>query len=289
MSETLRATIVDFGGGNLYNVRRACLQASIDATITASPDVDQLDSVTLVALGRDVRVRTEGAVVRTVEMNPFERVLAFLADPNVAFLLITLGTLALVVEVWNPGLWVPGALGLIALILGFAGVGNLPFSWAAVALLGLAVLFFVLEALNPGIGLFGAFGAVALVLGGLFMLGLTGPPELPGAAVQVSRWLLVGAGGTALLLVALLAREARLSHREGYVSPYARGRLLGELAEVTVRLAPQGEVRLAGETWRAELRGAPAAEVGEQVRVTELAQLGLLVEPLENGESATRS
>jgi len=64
-----------------------------------------------------------------------------------------------------------------------------------------------------------------------------------------------------------------------YVSPYVRERLLGELAEVSVRLAPRGEVRLAGESWGAELRGAESAEVGEQVRVAELSQLGFVVEP----------
>ena len=246
-----------------------------------------LDGRTLAAAGGDVRVETAGAVVRTVEMNVFERVLSFLADPNVAFLLISLGTLALVVEIWSPGLWVPGAIGLISLILGFAGVGNLPFSWAAIALLALGVLFFVLEALNPGVGLFGAFGAVALVLGGFFMLGVTGPPELPGDGVLVSRWLLMGVGAAALLVVLLLAREVRLSHRLVYVSPYARERLLGQLAEVSVRLAPRGEVRLAGEAWSAELRGAASVDVGEHVRVTAVSQLGLLVEPAESRESET--
>jgi membrane-bound serine protease (ClpP class) len=244
-----------------------------------------LDGRTLAAAGGDVPVQTAGAVVRTVEMNVFERLLSFLADPNVAFLLISLGALALAVEVWSPGLWVPGAIGLISLILGFAGVGNLPFSWAAVALLALAVVFYVLEALHPGIGLFGGFGTVALVLGGLFMLGVTGPPALPGSGLQVNRWLLVGVGAVTLLLVALLAREFRLSHRQVYVSPFARERLLGELAEVSVRLAPRGEVRLAGEAWSAELRGASSADVGERVRVTDLSQLGLLVEPAEGRES----
>jgi membrane-bound serine protease (ClpP class) len=253
------------------------------------PDLDALlralDGRTLSAAGGEVRVRTEGAVVRTVEMNLFERLLSFLADPNVAFLLISLGTLALAVEIWSPGLWVPGALGLISLILGFAGVGNLPFTWAALALLALAVLFFVLEALHPGVGLFGAFGTVTLVLGGLFMLGVRGPPELPGGGLRVSPWLLVAVGAAGLLMVVLLVREVRLSHRLVYVSPYARERLLGELAEVSVRLAPLGEVRLAGESWSAELRGADSAEVGDLVRVADLAQLGLLVEPVEGRES----
>lgn len=244
-----------------------------------------LDGRTLAAAGGDVRVHTAGAAVRTVEMNLFERVLAFLADPNVAFLLISLGALALAVELWNPGLWVPGAAGLIALILGFAGVGNLPFSWAAVALLAVGVLFLVLEAVHPGVGLFGAFGTVGLVLGGLFMLGVTGPPELPGGGLEVSRWLLVAVGAAGSLLVVLLVREVRLSHRLAYVSPYARERLVGELAEVSVRLSPRGEVRLAGESWSAELGDGGAAEVGELVRVTELSQVGLLVERAESGES----
>ena len=244
-----------------------------------------LDGRTLAAAGGDVRVRTAGGDVRTFEMNLFERILSFLADPNVAFLLISLGTLALVVELWNPGLWVPGATGLVCLILGFAGVGNLPFSWAALALLGLAILFFVLEGLNPGVGLFGAFGTVTLVLGGLFLLGGSGTPELPAGSLRVSPWLLAGVGATAALLVLLLAREMRLSHRQVYVSPYARERLLGEQAVVTVRLAPEGEVRLAGETWRAMLQGAESAEVGETVRVADVSQLGLLVDRAEHGES----
>jgi membrane-bound serine protease (ClpP class) len=245
-----------------------------------SDDLDQLmaelDGRTLAAADGAVLVETDGADVRTIEMNIFELVLSFLADPNIVFLLISLGTLALAVEIWSPGLWVPGAIGVVSLILGFAGVGFLPFTWAAIVLLALAVLFFVLEALHPGLGLFGAFGTAALVLGGVFMLGGS---ELPGQALSVSPWLLASAGVLALLFTLLLLREMRLSHRPAYVSPYAREKILGELAEVTVRLAPQGEVRLAGEAWRAELRGGGVAEVGERVRVAEVSQLGLLVEP----------
>jgi membrane-bound serine protease (ClpP class) len=239
----------------------------------------QLDGRMLAGADGVVPVHTAGAEIHTVEMNLFERILSFLADPNIAFLLISLGSLALAVEIWSPGLWVPGAIGVVCLVLGFAGVGFLPFTWAAIVLLGLAVLFFVLEALHPGVGLFGAFGTAALVLGGLFMLGGS---ELPGQTVSVSPWLLGGIGVFAAALTLLFVREIRLSHQQVYVSPYARMRLLEGLAEVTVRLAPQGEVRLAGETWRAELRGAVSAEVGERVRVVDMSQLGLLVEPVGN-------
>jgi membrane-bound serine protease (ClpP class) len=267
------AEAVELGVADLLEPDLERLLVALDGRMVPSADGDE-------------PVRTTGAGVHTIEMNLFERILSVLADPNIAFLLISLGSLALVIELWSPGLWVPGAIGVISLILGFAGVGNLPFSWAALALLALAVLFFVLEGLHPGVGLFGAFGTVALVLGGLLMLGGSGAPELPGEPLRVSRWLLAGIGVGAALLVLLLVREMRLSHRPGYVSPYARERLLGELAEVTVRLAPQGEVRLAGETWTAELRGAGSAEVGEQVRVADLSQLGLLVESAERKGSA---
>jgi membrane-bound serine protease (ClpP class) len=238
--------------------------------------LDDLDGRRLQTVDGRTVVQTAGAEIHRIEMNLFERILSFLADPNIAFLLISLGSLALAVEIWSPGLWVPGAIGVVCLILGFAGVGFLPFSWAAIALLALGVLFFVLEGLHPGVGLFGAFGTAALVLGGLFMLGGS---ELPGEALRVSRWLLVGIAAFAAVFTLLLVREMRLSHRVVYVSPYARERLLGELAEVSVRLAPRGEVRLAGESWGAELRGAESAEVGEQVRVAELSQLGFVVEP----------
>ena len=111
---------------------------------------------------------------------------------------------------------------------------------------------------------------------------MLGGSELPGEALRVSRWLLIGMGAIALVLTLLLVREMRLSHRPVYASPYARERMLGELAEVSVRLAPRGEVRVAGESWSAELQGAESAEVGERVRVAELSQLGLVVEPAES-------
>jgi membrane-bound serine protease (ClpP class) len=259
------------------------VEAGIADLLAPSLDelVADLDGSTLEAADGPVLVETAGAEIQTIEMSLFERILSFLADPNIAFLLISLGTLALAVEIWSPGLWVPGAIGIVCLILGFAGVGFLPFTWAAVVLLGLAVLFFVLEALHPGIGLFGAFGTISLVLGGLLMLGGS---ELPGQALSVSPWLLGAVGVLAVLLTLLLLREMRLSHRPVYVSPYARERLIGEVAEVTVRLAPKGEIRVAGEAWQAELRGGGTAEVGERVRVADLSQLGVLVEQATSEE-----
>ena len=233
-------------------------------------------------------VTTEGAPIERVGMTFVERILAFIADPNIAFLLISLGSLAIVAEIYTAGLGIAGILGGTALIVGFAGVGNLPFSWAGVALLAASIILFAVEAQAPGLGIFGAAGTVTLILGGLFLVGFFGPRELPGATAGVNRWVLIGVGAFVGLLVVLFGREVRKSTRDlRYVSPYADEALLGALAEVGTTLDPTGEVVLSGETWEAELLAGGVAEVGERVRVAQRRDNRLLVErQLEPAPSA---
>ena len=246
-----------------------------------------LDGRTVEASGGPVTVRTAGARVRVVRMGFFERVLAFLADPNVAFLLVSLGTLALAVELYNPGVWFPGAAGVIMLVLGFAGIGNLAFTWASLALFIVAVVLFVAEALHPGIGLLGAVGTAALVLAGILLVGSTGPPGLPGPSANVSTWLLVGIGSLLGLATLWLSYEFRRARKgPAYASPYAHESLVGEIAEVSSRLGPAGEVRVAGEAWSAELEGGGEAEIGERVHVSDRRGLTLVVRKLQATDSA---
>ena len=96
-------------------------------------------------------------------MGLFDRILYYLADPNITFLLISLGGLGLVVEIWNPGLIFPGVMGLIALILGLLALGSLPGNWAGAALILLAFILFSVEFYVDGFGVFGALGIVSLV------------------------------------------------------------------------------------------------------------------------------
>jgi membrane-bound serine protease (ClpP class) len=126
-----------------------------------------------------------------------ESVLSFISNPNIAFLLVSLGGLGVIVELWNPGLWVPGTLGVLFLVLGWAGVGQLPFSWAGVALISLSLLLFYLETTAPGIGYFGVAGTVSLILGGVFLVGFFGNPSFTGTDPIVNRWLLVIVGVSA--------------------------------------------------------------------------------------------
>ena len=87
---------------------------------------------------RAVTLATAGLFQRQVRMGLFDRILSYVADPNISFLLISLGSLGLFVEIWNPGLIFPGVVGLIALVVGLMALGSLPGNWAGIALILLA-------------------------------------------------------------------------------------------------------------------------------------------------------
>ena len=252
--------------------------------------LEGIDGMEVEVSGGSIELDTGGALeIEFVDMNLIERSLSFLADPNIAFLLVSLGGLALVIELWNFGLWIPGTLGVMMLLLGFAGVGNLPFSWAGVGLLALAIVLFFMEAQAPGVGFFGAGGTVALILGGIFLVGFFGAPEIPGPALSVNRWLLYGLAIAAGLTVLWFANEVRRSRTvSGYASPLAREQIVGQNAVVEVKLAPSGEVRVAGESWLAELEvDEGVAEVGETVVVSQVDNIRLVVARQDKTETET--
>jgi membrane-bound serine protease (ClpP class) len=278
--DELEATIRD---AKAYSAAEA-LELGIADSIASDRDalLAELDGLTLEGSEGGVLVTTNGARVEEVGKTFFEHILTFVADPNVAFLLVSLGSLALIVELFNPGMWIPGILGVSALIVGWAGVGFLPFSWAGIALLALALALFVGEALAPGFGFFGIAGTIALILGGLFLVGFFGSPELPGVSFSVNRWVVVGLGLAIGLTVLWLTRAAHRSRNDtsSYTSPTSVEALTGLVAQVTTRLEPMGEVKVAGEPWAARLVEGAFAEVGEPVRVAGMHELYLLVEPL---------
>ncbi len=246
----------------------------------------KLDGRAIPAAQGERVVETGGAVMRELKLNWVERILAFLSNPNVAFLFMSLGGLGLIVELWNPGTVVPGFLGVIFLVLGFAGLGQLPFSWAGVAMIGLAMILFFLEAQAPGIGFFGVTGTVSLCLGGLFLVGFFGAPGLPGPSFRVSPWAYGSIGGAAGAFVLWLAWELRKARTmPAYQSATASGALAGQTARVTKRLEPSGEVHVGGEFWAAEMVSGAMAEMGDTVLVKSVEGLTLRVDfPRQNGE-----
>lgn len=219
------------------------------------------------------------------EYSIWDRFLGVIANPNLAFLLISLGSLALIVELWNFGSFIPGTIGIVLLLIGFAGVGQLPFQWAGIVLILLAMALLAAELfVTPGFGFFGIAGVVALVLGGLFLFPFPSidAPELPGGTtIQVSRWLLAGIGAIMLLFVIWLIRELRIAARpESYVPAASSSLVIGTTARVTKELSPDGEVYAAGEHWSAHTPDHTNIKAGQTVKILKIDGVTLIVEEI---------
>jgi membrane-bound serine protease (ClpP class) len=179
--------------------------------------------------------------------------LQIVSDPNVAYLLLTLGVLGLLAEFFHPGAILPGIAGSIALIMGFVGLGQLPFSWGGLALLGLAAGLVVFELTTSASGILIGVGIVAFVLGSVTLFSA---PQAGITSVTLNLWLVVlmtALMGGFCLYVLVNVRRARHS-------PITAGleAILNKQASVVTRLNPRGKVRLNGEVWTAELVGSPA-------------------------------
>ena len=260
------------------------------AVSSLSALIAKLDGQTLASSAGPKVVHTAGVPIKVVNPNLWEKLLSFLSDPNLVFLLLSLGGLGLVVELWTGGnSWVPGSLGVIFLLAAFAGLSVLPFSWAGLALILFGIVLLGVELHAPGHVFFGASGTASMILGGIFLLGYFGSPGLPGYNPTVSYWVLISLGLIVGLLVLLMAREVHMSHHgKRYVSAIEQKALVGQVVEANTRLAPTGEVWLGGEAWQAELKGGGTAEPGERVKVSAVDGFRVIVEPLSEKKSRTK-
>ena len=149
----------------------------------------QVDGQKVALASGEVTLATADSRVVYNNTNFIEDFLNIIANPNIAFLLLSLGSLGIFIELVNPGTIFAGVFGVISLLLGFFALSVLPFNWAGVALILFAFILFGLELFITSHGILGIGGAIALVLGGLILTS-DNPPEF-----QVSRWLVFCAGG----------------------------------------------------------------------------------------------
>jgi membrane-bound serine protease (ClpP class) len=234
-TEAVRLDVVDFVAQSLDDL----LQQSNGRVVQAPNDAGILGSVTL---------STADAPIHENDPTIFEELLYVIADPNIAFLLLTLGGLALVFEIFNPS-GITGVFGAMALVLAFFALGSLPTNWAGVALIGLGFVLIGVEVFVPGFGAFGVAGIIALALGGLI---LTGSGE---TGFQVSRWLVISI--TAVIGVVTLGFLTVLLKSRRMPSFTGRETLVGSKGVTRGELRPNGPVIVQGERWDATAEDAP--------------------------------
>jgi membrane-bound serine protease (ClpP class) len=214
-----------------------------------------------------VILHTAGLPVRPFEISPLRAFLGVLADPNITYLLLGIGWLGLLFEMFHPGAVLPGVVGAICLVLSFYGLSVLPVNYAGLALILLAVIFFILEIKITSYGMLGVAGTLCLVLGSLMLF------KTSESALRVSVELIAMVAAFSLLVVGFLVsmalRARSLPVRAGIEA------LVHEIGTARSALAPRGKVFVQGEIWDA-IAEEPVAS-GEPVEVVAVRNLTLAV------------
>jgi membrane-bound serine protease (ClpP class) len=257
---------------------------AVDGIATSLEDVRRKADGQVVHVGAvPVTVDIADAPFVDLPMNPFQSIIHLLSDPNIAFILLTIGFYGLIFELQSPN-FVTGVLGAIALILAFIGFGSLPLNVAGLLLIGLAIVLFVLEFTVTSHGLLFVGGLICFVLGAFALYTAPGSPTAPDVAVAAPLIIFMATltAGFMLLVLVTIVRTRRRGL--AYAGAYGAGGTTtvpnGSDGVVKRALAPLGVVYAVGEEWSA--RSATGSEIpsGAGVRVVGQEGLTLIVEPV---------
>lgn len=254
----------------------------IDVVASSTADLlDAADGLT-VRVGptdREVTLQVAGAVVDEQEMGVFRSIQQVLADPNIAFLLLSIGTLGLIYELASPGIGVGAVLGLTFVTLGLFGLAVLSVNLVGVVFLLLAAALFVAEVFAPGLGLAAAGGAFALVMSGIFLF-----DDAPG--LQISLAVILPVAIVVALFVVIAGRFA-MRARTAPSTTTGAGLFVGHT--LTVRSARDHPQAFVGGAWwnvRPRDPGTVLAD-GAVVEVVDVEGLTLVVVPAAPAPAST--
>lgn len=249
----------------------------VDGIASTTDEVLEMMDGEQVTVGDDTEVELEtwdaAAGQPTVEiqrigMNPFQRLLHLVTQPEVAYMLISFGSMALLFELYTSGIGLAGILGAVCLMLGFYGLTILPTNWAAVAMIVLGMAFFLADIHSPGLGIWTVGGSLALTGGGLLLFA--------GTALSVSPWAIAAVVGvSAPFFLFAMSAALRLRRRPSVIGA---GAMVGMVGEARTDLAPDGTVMTKGTLWNARSSGDPIP-AGSKVRVESTEGLTLVVGP----------
>ena len=268
-TEAVERGVVNGQAGSL----RELLESIDGNTVTVGND----DDVTLETW--DEATSSQSVRVRFQQMNLLQQLLHLVTDPEIAYLLILIGTFGIIFELYNPGIGLAGILGAVSLLLGFYALSVLPTNWAGVLLVVLAVIFFVVDLHAAGLGIWTVGGVAALIAGGLLLFG-GAPPD-----VRLSPWAILAAVVLSLLFfVSVMTAALRVRLRRPVTGEDA---MVGTIGEAKTDIAPEGTVMTKGTLWRARTMEMGIA-AGSKVQVKATEGLVLLVEPFEGEEESAR-
>ena len=233
----------------------------------------KLDGRKVTVQGVERVLATKDAEVLALEPDWRSRLLAVIANPSVALILMMLGIYGLIFEMMNPGFVLPGVVGGICLLLALYAFQLLPINYAGLGLILLGIAFIVAEAFLPSFGALGIGGVIALAIGAVILIepdagaGYTMPLALVAAISAV--------GGGIVFATVLFALKAR---KRPVVSGMEQ--MIGDTGEVLEDFESEGWARVGGERW--QIVSARPLRRGQKVKVVSIRGLTLRVEAISD-------
>ena len=243
---------------------------SLDALIA------QIDGIEVALASGNVTISTEGYSKSEIGMSTIERFLQAISDPNIAYILLTLATTGLILELVNPGTILPGVVGAVSLILAFYSLAVLEASWAGILIIVLAFVLFIAEVFTTTFGILTLGGIASLVMGSVILFG--GGPEL--FQLQINWWVIAIVAVVITAVFAFVMAAVVRSQRRRSVT--GKEGLMGSVAVAHTELDPTGMVFVEGELWTAKTDG-DRIEPGEEVVIVKVDGLKLRVTKKEEG------
>lgn len=279
--EALEATIFN---SKAYSSTESLQNNLIDFIVTDIDDLIQsIDEHKVTLNSKATILKISNPKIETIGMTVQEHFLNFLAQPNITFILLSLGALLIFVEFIFPGLIVPGVAGAIFLALAFLGFNNLPVNYVGIGLMGLSVILMYAEFSAPGISIAGFGSITSFLIGGILLFGNHSISFLPGAAepspflnVQVDLWILILA--TLILAIPAILAIWDIKKAQKFKPNLVKNiDFLGQPGIAKTILNPKGAVLFQGELWSAESDNNQIIEQNSNIVISDVDGLTLKV------------
>lgn len=251
----------------------------IDVIATDIPDLmNKIDGRTVkMSHDKKITLKTKGARIENFSADWRTQILEVIANPNTSFLLMSGGVYGLIYEFAHPGLFFPGVVGAICLILALFAMNVLPISYTGLSLIILGIGLMTAEAFVASFGALGIGGAVAFAVGAMMLIDSTTP------GFGVDPWLIGAITLTNVAVLSLLLAAAIRTQKKKPVTGVEE--LLAAEGEIVDWAQGQGHARVTGEIWRAKSDAIYILKAGDKVNILEIDGLTLTVSPRKSPDS----
>lgn len=238
--------------------------------------LSQLNGYSVDLNGEQRTLDTANAQVEVLPSSFVEDILSVLTNPNIVFLLLTIGVQAILIELSSPGGWIAGFIGVVCLALAIYGLGILPVNWFGLVFLAIAFVLFILDIKAPTHGALTAAGIASLIAGALVLFNSPGVPAFQRVSVPLVVGTSIATGLVFLGIVGFALRAQRVPIRTGQES------LIGKRGTVRKALDPLGTAQIGSELWTAAVEQGQASLLpGERIQVVRVEGVRLIVKKEE--------